>query len=329
MKSKRIIAKSTAALGLCMGIAFSTSCGGVLLGLEDFQRDLLIGGLLGGVLLNQPPATEVAAGNPIPGVAGEQGVPGADGADGAQGPAGPAGEEGEEGPQGEVGPSGPAGPNGSSGSAGPQGPDGVNGSEFFSVFIDDFFTTPQGELGALPVQIVSITEPVLGDFEGDGIAYRVAIPNVYHTGNDVTMRMTFLRENFPDADCFIFSVTSARLRAGESMTGYGDPLLLSITNFFGIDAIGGQAGSAGLGGDPNELIVIDLPINVAPMLVDDTPLAVSDVLAFELSTVYEDYAPYQILGVEFFESNNAALSGAEIVDEACCNSGGQPCQGLD
>ncbi len=313
MKMKQKYIATIAAMGLCLSVTLGVACGGGgFLGLADFQRDLIVGGLLGGVLLNQPPAAEVAAGNPVPGVTGEQGVPGLDGIDGVEGPAGSEGMAGEDGPQGEEGPAGPAGPNGSSGSAGPQGEDGADGQEFFSIFIDDFFTTPQGGFGDLPVQVVDITEPVLGNFEGDGIAYRVAIPNVYHAGNDVTMRMTFLRQGLPDNECFIFSVSAARLRAGESMATYGDPLFLAIQNSFGE--------FAGRPGTSNELFVIDLPINVTPGLVDDTPLAVSDVLAFELSTELEDFAPYQILSVEFFESNNATLAGADIVDEVCCNN---------
>lgn len=184
MKMKQKYIATIAAMGLCLSVTLGGACGGGgFLGLEDFQRDLIVGGLLGGVLLNQP-AAEGPAGNPVPGVTGEQGVPGSDGVDGVQGPAGPEGIAGEEGPQGEAGPAGPAGTGSSSGSAGPQGEDGADGPEFFSIFIDDFFTTIEGELGELPVQVVSIVEPTLGydsfrSIQEDGIAYRVAIPNVY------------------------------------------------------------------------------------------------------------------------------------------------------
>ncbi len=317
------------ALGLCVSMVAGTSCGGGFLGLQDFQRDLLFGGLLGAVLLNQPPAGDAVAGTPIPGPVGEQGVPGADGAEGPQGPVGPPGPQG---PEGEEGPAGPAGADGTSGGAGSQGPRGPAGPEFFSTFIDDFFTTVDGQLRSFtPVEVVSIVEPALG---GGGvprgevenaIAYRVAIPNSYHPGHDVTMRMTFLRSGAIEEECFILSIKAARLRAGESITEYGEPLLLSIPS--PVEEMPDQLEGVPPPADTGTLVIVDIPINATPGFQDDESLSISDLLAFELSTALANGATYQILGVEFFESNGATLEGATVVDELCCFTTLQPTGG--
>ena len=85
-------------------VAGPLGCGGDFLGLEDYQRDLLVGGLAAGLLLTQDDGGgDVPAGDPIPGAEGPegpQGVPGAEGPQGPEGPEGPAGPAGADGPEG-------------------------------------------------------------------------------------------------------------------------------------------------------------------------------------------------------------------------------------
>ena len=54
-------------------------------GLQDYQRDLLVGGLLTGVLLGGDTGTEPTATQGVPGADGAAGSPGVDGAQGAAG----------------------------------------------------------------------------------------------------------------------------------------------------------------------------------------------------------------------------------------------------
>ncbi len=319
--------ESVIAACLTFGLLLKVGCSGGILGLEDYQRDLLFGGLATALLLNQPAAVvDGGAGNPVPGSAGEQGVPGVIGVDGAQGPAGPQGQQGEDGPAGATGPAGPAGSAGSSGGTGPQGPDGAAGPAVFNTFIDDFFAFSGANTGDLPVDVVSIVEPVLGELFltrtiSSPIAFRVSVPQTYTVGQPVTMRMFFHRTGEILEDCFIFSVTGIRLRDGEGVSNYGETTWLSIDNAGKVTPNRQVAelllGTVGSGG---ELIVVDLPINAAPGLVDAIALDRADFLAFELATAKPDGSLYQILGVEFFASDNpASLSGASIVGPFTAN----------
>jgi len=238
---------------LCVAVAAAAlpyGCGGGFLGLQDYQRDLLFGGLAAALLRNQPaPVVDGGAGQPVPGAdglncwdlngngvgdpeedingdgvfdaadcQGAEGQPGADGQDGAIGPIGPQGPTGPEGPAGPAGPTGPQGPAGASGGSGPAG---QPGPEFFDVFVDDFFGDPDVPDAELPVVLVPIVEPFLGPNDRQtggtpGIAYRVAIPPTYHAGNDVTMRLFFHRTGPFNGNCLMFTLNARRLRNGLS-----------------------------------------------------------------------------------------------------------------
>ena len=76
------------------------------------------------------------------------------------------------------------------------------------------------------VGMVTIKEPFLVT-ENIGakatIAFRFAIPDLYQSGNDLTMRAFLYRvptDALPDP-CFVIRVDSHRLRAGEGVTVYG------------------------------------------------------------------------------------------------------------
>ena len=121
------------------------------------------------------------------------------------------------------GASGPAGDSGSSGAAGPAG------RSLFEIFIDDFFAAAGTGNGDLVVNVVSISEPVLGvDLDRtagqlvDAVAYRVAVPQMYDAGNDVTMRLFFERSGPFLGDCFIFTLDARRLRAGPGTSFAGE-----------------------------------------------------------------------------------------------------------
>ncbi len=312
-----VVCMFTLAISLC---TFKAGCGGGFLGIEDYQRDLLFGGVAGALLLNQPAPADAGAGAPVPGPTGEQGVPGVDGVigvDGPSGPQGPQGPDGDAGPEGVAGTPGPAGSNGATGPAGPQGEDGET---LFDIFIDDFFTTAGNSPGNLQVQLVNIQEPTLGgsyfaqNNDDSVVAYRVAIPEGYEGINDVTMRMFLNRTGPVYAGCTIISARAVRLREGEGITTYGEPLSLSIDNQSSPPQAAPKLLDDLLGGVSSQLHVIDIPIN-SPAGLDDTPsLATKDLMAFELQTELTDGGTYHILGVEFFESASAAvLSGATLV----------------
>ena len=373
-------------VGCCLlisgSLVFQAGCFGDVgfLGLQDYQRDLLVGGLAAAALLNASDAgTEPAAGatgaRGADGADGAQGEPGAAGADGAQGEPGAAGADGATGPQGPAGAAGSDGRNGSSGTNGTDGTDGLNcwdlngdgirnchspacdggenaiglgtpteinedtngdgivdvldcqgadgangadGPSFFDIFIDDFFAVEGNPYGQLQINVVPISEPALGteDFGGDGtVAYRVAIPERYTSGNDVTMRLFLNRPDAAEADCLVFTLDARRLRDGEVVADYGVRRWVRVEQ---------GLSSAGL--------VIDIPINSAAGLIDPDALDVADLLAFELTTAatldrlttcHGDGA-YHLLGVEFFEGapGSSVTSGATILDSApeeCCN----------
>ena len=187
MKLKRMIGTAVVGVVLVSGLVFKSGCGDPgFLGLEDYQRDLLIGGLAAAALLNQDQGTGTADGDGEPA---PQPIPGAEGPEGPAGPEGPQGEPGPEGPAGAVGPEGPEGAAGPAGSAGLscwdlnmngvadldtedtnedglvntldcRGEDGEDGSsgrttiiyeevpQLFDIFVDDFFGyKPEGGVG--------------------------------------------------------------------------------------------------------------------------------------------------------------------------------------
>lgn len=221
-----------------------------------------------------------------------------------------------QGPQGDQGPSG----GGGSGPAGPQGPPG---STLFDLFIDAFFGNDG--TGELPVKPVEITEPYLGTGAADdgtgSIAYRVAIPELYDAGNPVTMRLYFWRTGAQDG-CFAFRMDVFRLMNGTGVLEYGPG---DNTRFIKVD-VPANPDPAGV------FLVIDLPLNIAEGLGFPNDLDKAHFLAFELSTVLNDWVvteqgpiddpitltdggAYTLLGVEFFESMSAGdtgISGASV-----------------
>lgn len=358
-------------------MAITPGCGSNdFLGLEDYQRDLLIGGLAAALLMQQGVTTgdDDPAPAPIDGRDGEDGLScwdldgdgvadpeedvngdgdftaldcvGAAGVNGVDGPAGDPGQDGApglrcwdldgdgvgdpgedanddgmfdtrdcQGSDGGVGPAGPAG------NSGLPGQDGADGPEFFDVFIDDFFTVVGGPYGDLPVQFVSIAEPVLGfrsPFSGTSsvAGFRVAIPDRYMAGNDVMMRLFFHRTGEYDEGCFVFTVDGRRLIDGSDIEVYGE------RRWVRPDAI--EVGDGGTASILGTFIVVDLPINTPAGLDYPEDLAGGDFLGFELNTHQLDGYSYHLLGVEFIESSagSAVLSGAGVFmteDDIACS----------
>ncbi len=350
-------------------------CGNGFLGLEDYQRDLLGGlaaALLiqpapGGAGQPVPGADGLncwdlngnGEGDPVEDTNGDgefdardcqgddaaAGSPGRDGTPGtsglrcwdlnANGVGDPNEDRNSDGQFDTADCQGSDGSNGSSGSAGSSGADGADGPAFFSVFIDDFFGTPAPFSAQLPVEFIRIDEPVL-DFEGkSAIGYRVAIPQGYTTGNDVTMRLMFYRTGFLEGDCFIFSVDARRLQNGSGVEVYdrdvpdpatcnGDPAAPGCgRRWVRIEQPDNNGDAAGNGESIGVFIVIDLPLNTAAGLGYPGDLSAGDLLAFELATHEADSRSYELLGVEFFESatGSATRSGGKVIlseDDVCC-----------
>lgn len=353
MKSIGWLCKRTiASLFIVGGVLLQgAGCGNDALWMEDYQRDLLFGLLTFAWIqnlqnqLDQNPPTEPPAGEPLPGpegAEGPQGEPGPAGPQGEQGlpgPEGPMGQTGVEGPQGEPGPAGATGPAGSSGSAGstgpagpqgPAGPPGEPGGLFFDVFIDDFFTYADHIPGSLDVNLVAIREPALGapnNQIGDAgaIAWRLEIPEIYETGEELTMRLLFFRTGeITPGDCLIFTLDALRLRNGADAQPYGDRLWIRVD---GPEKTPAQKTAAEtlLGVDDGVGVywVVEIPINTAAGLGFPNDLAVTDLIAFEFATAvkpdlsaWDDGGRYELLGIEVFESIGDALFGATIFDGA-------------
>jgi hypothetical protein len=200
--------------------------------------------------------------------------------------------------------------------------------------VDDFFTFDDAIPGELDTGVVAIEEPALGtpDIEGGdagAIAYRVALTENYDEGSDLTMRMYFFRTGTPrPGDCLIFRLDSLRLANGEQVQLYGDRVWIRIDN--PDTKLTTQASLADelLGEDGGLFLVIDLPLNTAGGLDFPDDVEVTDMLAFEVVTelqedlgAWEDGARYELLGVEFFESEGGDVSGATIfrsLEELTC-----------
>jgi hypothetical protein len=311
-----------------------TGCGNPFLGLEDYQRDILFNGILFFLLQRDNDSdnggtVEPPAGEPIPGPEGPQGP---------EGPAGPQGEQGETGPAGPQGETGPAGPTGATGATGPAGPPG-DGSTFLDVFIDDFFTYADSIPGSLDTGVVSILEPALGapnpeNGDAGAIAFRFEVPEIYD-GEELTMRLMFFRTGPTEpGQCLIFSIDSLRLRDGQGISPYGDPLWIRVDR----PAAGTTQKSAALsllGGEQDgQYLVLELPLNSAAGLGYPDDLAITDLIAFEIVTetkpddlsAWHDGGRYELLGVEFYESNGETLKGVTLFESEealTCEVGGK------
>jgi len=295
------------------------------------------------------------------GQCGAQDCQGADGATGTDGQDGTSGADGQDGVDGLpcwdlngngvadpeedvdgngaydaldcVGADGAADVDGEPGTPGSTGAPGPAGPNYFDQFIDDFFTYPDHLPGELEVDIVSVIEPALGTPEntaGDAgaIAFRFGIPTMYAAGNDVTMRLSFLRTGpLLLGECLVFTLDALRLRAGEGVMPYGTRL------WFKIDV-------PPMGPEPDSVfLLVDIPVNSAGGLEDPVGLNASEMLAFEIATAikpdlsaWEDGGRYQLLGAEFYESSpgTSRLNGATVFttadDVSCddCNDNGVP-----
>ena len=366
MRRARFLLSATS-LALIVSLLAVPGCGNGFLGLEDYQRDLLFGGLAAALLAQQQADAGGGVGQPVPGAdglhcwdlngnglgepdedinadgsldafdcQGHAGQDGLDGADGASGSNGSNGSNGVDGlscwdlngnriaePAEDINGDGNftaldcRGPVGLPGSSGSQGPPGADGPEFFNVFVDDFFTTGDAaNVGGSPLPVVAVTldEPFLGTGGGSPIAYRMAVPDTYGTGNDVRMRMFFYRTGAYESDCFVFTVDARRLRAGSGIEVYGQRRWVRIDAPVGDN--GGPATDVGL------FVVVDLPVNKLPGLGYPNDLAGGDFLALEVATGQLDGYAYQLVGVEFAESEGgAALVGGSVFtseDEVEC-----------
>ncbi|MBI1825530.1 MAG: collagen-like protein [Planctomycetes bacterium] len=279
----------------------------------------------------QPP------GEPLPGAEGPQGPQGETGPQGPAGATGPQGPVGPKGPKGDTGAQGPTGPVGATGVTGatgpqgpmgPQGPAGTDNTGGIDEFVDDFFTYADHVPGSLPVNIVAIKEPALGDPNGQtgdagAIAYRVEIPQTYKAGQEVTMRMLFYRAGTPRVgDCLVFMLDALRLVDGQSPATYGVRQWVRIDQV--AEARERTLASDLLGGTPTSIfIVLELPMNSPQGLNMPNDLAPGQMLAFEVDTAtkpdlsaWDDGARYELLGVEFYGSDGNVLKGVTLFDSA-------------
>lgn len=218
------------------------------------------------------------------------------------------------------GPAGPSGDDGSDGQDGDPGPPGPPGPDLFDWFIEDFFT--YGEIShdvSGQGEVINIQEPILEWDEEIGvnpIAFRTSIPEIYHEGNPVTVRV-FLWREATEGQCTVLRLDIFRARPELGIERYGVPLWLRLQ-------------TAGMT-DPG-MLVFDLPLNVsAPTGLGFPSVSAAQMLAFELRVVgYGETAAldgrYTVLGAELFESANAAdtsLTGVSLfttepdVDEIC------------
>ncbi len=363
MRAKHRMSVVALCVVLCTAVAVAPwGCGGDFLGLEDYQRDFLAGGLAAALLLNQQGDTATAgdagAGAPLPGPQGEQGDQGEAGPAGPPGPPGQAGQDGPDGtvgPQGPAGPAGPTGPAGPSGASGPSGPaggaggpgqpgaPGAPGQSFFDVFVDDFFTYADPSYkGDFPVDVVDISEPALGrrtEGPSDAIGYRVAVPEMYNESNDVLMRM-FLDRTGPEDECFVFQLDARRLVDGSDIVAYGSSRWIRIDVPDAIPPQGGQGNGNTNGNDNGPTmsrveLVLDIPVNSAAGLGFED-VATADFLAFEIATHTggcsdpgNDCGKYHLVGVEFIEKpmGTAVRDGVSIFtspNEDLCDLGECP-----
>jgi hypothetical protein len=340
MKSKGWLCKRAIASFVVGGMLIQgAGCGNDALWMEDYQRDLLFGALIIAFIQSQQsgadsnPPTDPDAGEPLPGPEGPEGPQGEPGAAGPQGPmgeTGPTGPQGETGSDGSSGAVGPQGPSGSSGPQGPNGPQGEPGGLFLDLFIDDFFTYADHIPGSLDVNIVAIREPALGapnNQTGDAgaVAFRLAIPEIYETGEELTMRLQFYRTGeITPGDCLIFTFDAIRLQNGMDVQPYGERLWIRVD---GAEKVPAQktAAESLLGGDGGDgvFLVVELPMNTSAGLEFPNDLAVADLIAFEFATAvkpdlsaWDDGGRYELLGVEVFESTDGVVSGATIFDNA-------------
>jgi len=190
------------------------------------------------------------------------------------------------------------------------------------VFVDEFYLAPEEG----PPSWASVESgPAFWVWDDEwgypqAVGFKTVIPNRYDgaTQNPVTMRILlyFALDYEPRmTQCEYFNLAAVRLRDGQPVEQYGDEMWLVL--------------------DPRDnddpmFLVVDVPINSPEGLGFPEDLEAGQMLAFGLA--WRDIecpwmgADYRILGVEFFESETAALSGATVeeVDGQNCWCGQPP-----
>jgi hypothetical protein len=291
------------------------------LGLEDWARDLLL-------------APAIIAALAAAGQQGPQGEQGPEGAQGEQGEQGEQGPQGEQGAQGEQGPQGEQGVQGVQGEQGAQGEQGPAGPEFFSVFVEEFYTQSKGTADDVSTGSVPDFpyEAVSGNFIGRG--WKFPVPNRYDGTNPITMRL-FLTFEYdqnvyanPDAiTCQIFQLAALRRQAGGTVFGfelYGglDPTQALPNLDIDVPPLG-----AVVTGD-TVLLIVDIPLGAGGLGMP--ALGAGEMVYFGMAWADEDAAAppgvcadygeyWRVHGVEFFEAPTTALSGATISPAPCTN----------
>lgn len=281
---------------------------------------------------------------------GPQGVPGEPGAQGEPGGQGEPGAQGESGDPGPPGPAGQDGADGDDGQRGLPGEPGPEFFDMFVDRFFTLEDGLEGslEVGIVEIAEPALGRPEPQQGQAGAIAYRFGVPEIYDeaAGNDVTMRLSFYRQPAcvggpqdgelctSDADCLVdggcpgwlpgkclvFTLDALRLSNGQDVVDYGERLWVrpDVVRVSGVQK--GLAEALLAGGDQQEgvFLIIDIPINSPDGLDDPTALASGDLLAFEIATlsglfgVWEDGGRYELLGVEFFETEASVLQGATI-----------------
>ncbi len=176
------------------------------------------------------------------------------------------------------------------------------GENFFSIFVDEFggrdtAAFPYGEGGSLP-----FVDPVLGRAPVDpdnNVSFRVSVPSEYNGSRPICVRMFLLRTGGAVAGNLVFTVTVRSFQDGQS----GEAIYIGATTV-----------SVNPATSVDEFKDLVLPLNAGiPNGLGGGNISAGDLLAFELESIASDGGEYQLLGVEFYDSNStAAVNGATI-----------------
>ena len=176
------------------------------------------------------------------------------------------------------------------------------GENLFSIFIAEFggrddAAFPFGEGGSLP-----FVDPVLGRAPVDpdnNVSFRVSVPSEYNGSRPICVRMFLLRTDGAIAGNLVFTVTVRSFQDGQS----GEVLYINATTV--------SVNAAAVVGEFKDLV---LPLNAGiPNGLGGGNVSGGDFLAFELESIASDGGEYQLLGVEFYDSNSTpAVNGATI-----------------
>jgi hypothetical protein len=206
---------------------------------------------------------------------------------------------------------GPAGPPGQDGTDGQDGNDGQPADQHFDWFVEDFYTYgPISDNVSGQGEVLTIQEPILEYVAGAQpvrVGFRTSVPEIYHEGNPVTLRLFLWREcDLSRGRCESLTLDIFRAIPGNDISRYGQKLWLRLD-------------ISGIQTEPG-MLVVDLPLNTPEPygLGFDNDLYAKQVLAFEVNTYVVD-ACYTVLGAEVFESLNVAdtaISKADVFHSA-------------